>query len=221
MDRSVGLVLSVNVGSVRLLTWQGKTAPSAIWKRPVAGWVAIRGVNLEGVNLEGDDQGDRRAHGGPDKAIYTYAREDAAWWERQLGRPVEAGEFGENLTLAGVNVTDAVIGERWAVGTAILEVAQPRIPCWKLAARMNDPLFVKRFADAGRPGAYLRIVRAGSVAAGDPVCVIKRPAHGITIRTVNVVYLRDPSQAELLLRAPELPDKWHTWAVQAMASGPR
>jgi MOSC domain-containing protein YiiM len=138
-----------------------------------------------------------------------------------LGRPIAAGEFGENLTLAGVNVTDAVIGERWEVGTAVLEVAQPRIPCWKLAARMNDPLFVSRFADAGRPGAYLRIVREGSVAAGDPVRIVERPSHGVTIGTVNGVYLRDRSRAGLLLLAPELPEKWHTWARQALASRSR
>lgn len=213
MDGPVGLVLSVNVGGVRLLTWGGKTAPSGIWKTPVAGRVAVRGVNLDG-----DDQGDRRAHGGPDKAVYAYAREDTVWWEGELGRPIGAGEFGENLTLAGVNVTDAVIGERWEVGTAVLEVAQPRIPCWKLATRMNDPSFVRRFADAGRPGAYLRIVREGSIAAGDPVRVVVRPAHGVTIGTVNAVYLRDPSRASLLLLAPELPEKWHTWARQVLAS---
>ncbi len=86
-------------------------------------------VAVRGVNLAGDDQGDRTVHGGPDKAVYAYAREDAAWWEGQLGRPVEPGEFGENLTLMDVAVTDAVIGERWQIGSTLLEVAQPRFPC--------------------------------------------------------------------------------------------
>ncbi|MDR7417356.1 MAG: MOSC domain-containing protein [Armatimonadota bacterium] len=206
-----GRVLSVNVGGVRLVVWRDREAPTGIWKTPVAGRVATRGTNLDG-----DEQADRKAHGGPDKAVYAYAREDAVWWETELGRAIEAGAFGENLTLQGVAVTDAVIGERWEIGSALFEVAQPRIPCWKLGARMGDDLFPRRFADAGRPGAYLRIAREGAVAAGDPVRVVHRPAHGVTIRTVNLIYLRDPSRAQVLLSVPELPARWHAWAREIL-----
>ncbi len=202
----MGYVVSVNVGSPRLIEWFGRRASTAIWKSPVEGRVAVRGVNLTG-----DDQADRKVHGGPDKAVYAYVREDAAWWEEQLGRPVQPGEFGENLTLLGVAVTDAVIGERWAIGSALLEVAQPRFPCWKLGARMNDPEFPRRFADAGRQGAYLRIIREGDVGAGDEVLLIHRPAHGVTIGTVGDIYLRDHSRAALLLTAPELAEGWRAW----------
>jgi MOSC domain-containing protein YiiM len=198
---------------VRPVVWQGRSAATGIWKSPASGRVAVRGTNLAG-----DEQADRRAHGGPDKAVYAYAREDVAWWEATLGRTIEAGGFGENLTLAGVAVTDAVIGEQWEIGTAVFEVAQPRIPCWKLGARMHDEAFPRRFADAGRPGAYLRVAREGDVGAGDPVRLLHRPAHGVTIGVVNAIYLRDPSRARVLLSVPELPARWHAWAHETLGA---
>ena len=121
-------VLSVNVGLPRAFEYRGRPAKSAIWKSAVAGRVAARGVNLAG-----DDQADRAAHGGYDKAVYAFAVEDARWWEEREGRPFAAGDFGENLTTEGIAVDDARIGERWRIGTALLEVAEPRIPCWRLA----------------------------------------------------------------------------------------
>ncbi|HMA37358.1 MAG TPA: MOSC domain-containing protein, partial [Chloroflexia bacterium] len=165
-----------------------------------------------GVNLAGDDQADRTVHGGPDKAIYVYAADDTAWWEQTLGRALGPGAFGENLTLAGVRVTAAVIGERWAIGSTVLEVAQPRVPCWKLGARMGDPAFPPRFAAAGRPGAYLRIVEPGDVGAGDAVRVVHRPAHGLTVGDVARIYHQDRAEAAAFLRAPELAVGWQHWA---------
>src|SRR4051795_10741194 len=149
----MGLVLSVNVGRPAPLATGRRVVRSAIGKTPVPGPVAVRGVNLDG-----DDQADRKVHGGPDQAVYAYARESYEWWELELGRTLDPGTFGENLTLSGVDVDVAVIGERWAVGTCVLEVTGPRIPCQKLATRMGDPRFVKRFAAGRRPGAYLRIL---------------------------------------------------------------
>ena len=157
-----GKLLSVNVGSPREIEWLGRREATSIWKSPVEGRVPVRGVNVAG-----DDQADREFHGGPDKAVYAYAREDTVWWERELGRELEHGNFGENLTVSGVDVTGAVVGERWEIGTVVLEVAQPRIPCWKLGARMEDASFPVHFAAAGRPGAYLRIVEEGEIGAGD------------------------------------------------------
>src|SRR5215475_12488801 len=125
MATSAGRVLSVNVGTVREFEYGGRPARSAIWKAPVAGRIAVRGVNLAG-----DDQADRKAHGGPDKVVYAYAIEDARWWEPTLGRPLGYGELGENLTVEGLEVNDALVGERWRVGTALLELSEPRIPCW-------------------------------------------------------------------------------------------
>src|SRR5262245_60737167 len=132
MATTVGKVLSVNVGTPREFEFNSRPARSAIWKTPVAGRVAVRGVNLAG-----DDQADRKAHGGPDKAVYAYAVEDVRWWEQQIGRSLAHGEFGENLTIEGIDANDALVGERWQVGNTMLEVSEPRIPCWRLGVRMN------------------------------------------------------------------------------------
>ena len=212
-EPAAGRVLSVNVGAVREIRWRGARGTSAIWKQPVAGRVAVRGVNLEG-----DTQADRDVHGGPDKAVYAYAREDSAWWETQLDRAVEPGAFGENLTLEGVAVTDAVIGERWHVGTTVLEVVQPRVPCWKLGVKMADPGFPRKFGAAGRPGAYLRIVREGDVGAGDEVRVMHRPDHGVTVGLVARAYHADHALAPALPRAPELAAVWRAWAAEVEAA---
>ena len=160
---------------------------------------------LRGVNLRGDDQADRSVHGGPDKAVYAYAAEDIEAWERELQRALGPAPFGENLTVRGVGVSEAVIGERWAVGSTLLEVAQPRLPCFKLGIRMGDPRFLKRFASADRPGAYLRVLREGDVGTGDRVEVIARPAHGVTSAHVARALLRDPSLLARRSRRPSSP----------------
>src|SRR5881275_2662538 len=163
--RSVdAIVLSVNVGTPRTTEWGGRLVTSGIWKEPVDGPVA-----LAGVNLEGDDQADRRAHGGPDKAVYAYAVEDLRWWAQEIGRPPQYGELGENLTTEGMDVNGALVGERWAIGTTVLEVSEPRVPCWRLGVRMNDKLFPRRFTEALRPGAYLRILVEGTMGVGDEI----------------------------------------------------
>jgi MOSC domain-containing protein YiiM len=202
-----GVVESVNVGTPRIVEWRGERVLTSIRKAPVSGRIAVRGVNVAG-----DDQSDRTVHGGPDKAVYSYALEDYDWWSEQLGVELGPATFGENLTVRGVPVTDAVIGERWRVGTVLLEVAQPRFPCYKLGIRMNDPRFLRHFTRAGRPGAYLRIVEEGELAAGDPVQVVYRPDHGLTIGDVVRIVVRDKRQAGRLLEAPELPAHLHQWA---------
>jgi MOSC domain-containing protein YiiM len=202
-----GRLLSVNVGAVRQIELAGRAQTTAIWKLPVSGRVAV-----QGVNVAGDDQADRRVHGGPDRAVYAYAREDYAWWEQQLGRPLEPGMFGENLTTEGVDVTGALVGERWRVGSVVLQVTSPRVPCWKLGVRMGDPRFPRRFAAAGRPGAYLAIVKAGEIGAGDQIQVIQRPRHAVTVGLVAASYHRDHRLAASILAAPELPVAWKEWA---------
>jgi MOSC domain-containing protein YiiM len=184
----------------------GRTVWTAIWKRPVEGRVP-----LQGVNLAGDDQADRSVHGGPDKAVYAYGAEDTDWWEAELGRPLGAGAFGENLTVRGVPVSEAVIGERWAVGSTLLEVAQPRLPCFKLGLRMDDPRFLARFAAAGRPGAYLRVIREGDIGAGDAVEVAGRPEHGVTSALVSRAILGEPDLLTEASQAPELPAALRSW----------
>ncbi len=207
MATGSGRVLSVSVGLPRDFEYNGRPARSAIWKTPVAGRVAARGVNLAG-----DDQADRRAHGGPDKAVYAYAVEDLRWWERQLGRPLQHGELGENLTTEGIDVNGARVGERWEVGTTVLEVSEPRVPCWRLGVRMNDKLFPRRFTEALRPGAYLRILAEGDVGAGDEVRVIERPDHDLTIRDILRIYAFDRKEAGRLLTIPRMSESWKEWA---------
>jgi len=168
-------IVSVNVGRPRSVRWQGRDVVSGIWKEPVDG--SIEGV---GVNLDGDDQADRRVHGGVDKAIYAYATEDYDWWEPVSGR-LGPGTFGENLTTADIDLNAASIGDRWQVGTAVLEVAQPRQPCFKLGMRMGDAAFPGRFDAAGRPGAYLRIIEPGRIGAGDPIVVTPAERPAVTI----------------------------------------
>jgi len=202
------IVETVNVGVPRPVEVDGQTVWTAIWKDPVEGRVPLRGVNLRG-----DDQADRSVHGGPDKAVYAYGAEDTEWWEAELGRPLGPGAFGENLTVRGLAVSEAVIGERWVVGSTLLEVAQPRLPCFKLGLRMGDPRFLKRFAVAGRPGAYLRVIREGDIGAGDPIDVVSRPDHGVTSALVSRAILREPALLAAASQAPELPAELREWML--------
>jgi MOSC domain-containing protein YiiM len=211
-----GVVVSVNVGTPREVPWRGRTVRSAIWKHPVPGRVKVRGVNVDG-----DDQGDREVHGGVDKALYSYAAEDYGWWGAELGQELAPGTFGDNLTVRGIDVSGAEVGERWRVGGALLEVAQPRTPCFKLGIRMGSQRFPRRFAAAGRPGAYLRILAEGEVAAGDPVEVVHRLGHGLTVAEVSRIYHFDHAAAARLLRVPELAGTWRRWAERMVTDGPR
>src|SRR4051794_40392430 len=185
MDARGGRVVSVNVGAVRAVEWHGRIVETGIWKEPVTGRVGVRGVNLDG-----DDQADRRVHGGPDKAVYAYAVEDYEWWSRELGRELGPGTFGENLTVAGIELGAAVAGSCWQVGTAVLQVAQPRSPCFKLGIRMGDASFVDDFDLAGRFGAYLRIVEEGDVGVGDAVVVSGVPRDGVTLYEIGLAWQR-------------------------------
>jgi MOSC domain-containing protein YiiM len=152
--------------------------------------------------------------------VYAYAVEDTRWWESELGRSIGPGGFGENLTVEGLPLVDSVVGERWTAGTAVLEVSEPRIPCWKLSLRMEEATFQRRFTGAGRPGTYLRIVEPGDIGAGDDVQVVSRPDHGFTVGDIWRVYHHDRHAAASLLDVPQLSDSWREWAagrVQRMA----
>jgi MOSC domain-containing protein YiiM len=204
-------LLSVNVGRPRAVDTGRRTVTTAIWKTPVEGRVRVRGVNLDG-----DDQADRSVHGGPDKALYAYAIEETRAFEAELGRELGPGAFGENLTTAGIDVSGALIGERWQIGTTLLEVVQPRFPCFKLGIRMEDPAFVKRFAKASRPGAYLRIVQEGDVGAGDEISVdaAALPGHGVSVRLIFDAVLLDHGLAAQALTAPQLIPELRDWLTQ-------
>jgi MOSC domain-containing protein YiiM len=203
-------VVSVNVGSPTPLVTGSRVIESAIVKAPVEGPVAVRGVNLEG-----DDQADRSVHGGPDQAVYAYASEDIAFWTDVTGLELGGGWgriFGENLTTAGIDVSGARIGERWRIGTVELRVTAPRIPCFKLEARMGVRGFQKQFIRSGRPGAYLAIEQEGELQAGDAVEILHRPAHDVTPRLlVEVLWLDRTRLREIEPGRPDLIPKLAEW----------
>lgn len=195
-------VLSVNVGAIRRVEWRGAEVMTAIWKTPVEGRVALRGVNFAG-----DDQADRTVHGGRHKAVYAYATEDYAFWRDAEGMETSPGLFGENLTVEGLDLSSAIVGERWTVGSTVLEVAQPRLPCYKLGIRVGDQHFLKRFLRAFRVGAYLRVVREGDVGAEDVITVTDTPKHGVTLHSM-IEALYDRRKAAALLQVSPLPAFW-------------
>jgi MOSC domain-containing protein YiiM len=197
----LGRLISVNVGTPKRIDTGRRIVETAIWKDPVEGRVRVRGVNLDG-----DRQADLSVHGGPDKAVYAYAIEESRLWEAELGREFGAGAWGENLTTEGIDVSGAVLGERWRIGTTLLEVVQPRLPCFKLALKMGDPTFVRRFAQASRPGAYLKILEEGELGAGDAIEVFGRPDHGVDVRLVADAFLVDHSLISRAQQAPQLID---------------
>lgn len=190
-----------------------KPTRTGIDKRPATGPVAVRRLGLVG-----DTICDTVNHGGVDQAVYAYAEEDAAWWQDQLAGVLPfrlaPGSFGENLTTRGIEVTEAVIGERWRIGSTILQVSVPRIPCSTFAAYWGVDRLIKRFTAAGRPGAYLRVLTAGELSAGDPITVLDRPAHGLTISQTFRALTGDHSLAARLVAAPELPDEARQRAEQ-------
>ena len=201
-----GTVLSVNVGRPQTYDTAKGLVTTAIWKQPVDGR-----VRTIGVNLEGDDQADRVNHGGWHKAIYAYAREDVLYWEDLLGRELGPGSMGENLTIAGIDPNEALIGERWAVGSTILEVSEPRSPCYRLGLRHGDVTLPRRFVTAQRPGTYLRIIQQGDIGAGDRIEVLERPEHDVTVRLAFQAWLVDRSLVPRLRAAPQLSDAWKDW----------
>ena len=214
LDRLEGLVAEVDGSGPRAL---GKrVVQSAIGKQPVDGPVAVRGVNLEG-----DDQADRSVHGGPDQAVYAYASEDEAFWSDVIGRDLPGGwggVFGENLTTAGIDVSGARIGERWRIGTVELRLTGPRIPCFKLEARIGSPGFQKRFLHAGRPGAYFAITQEGVLQAGDAIEIVGRPEHEVTpALVVEAMWLDRSRLAEVEPAVPDMLPKLAEWYAELKA----
>lgn len=199
-------VLSVNVVHALVPDTRGDLDETAIDKRPATGRVPVQPAGTGQSGLAGDQIMDTRHHGGPDQAVYAYAREDLDWWAAELGRDLSHGCFGENLTTTGIDVTGAVIGERWQVGSdgLVLEVTSHRIPCATFQGWMGEPRWVKRFTEHGASGAYLRVVSAGTVGADDEVEIVHRPAHGVTVGDVFVPRRTDAARLQRML--DEQPD---------------
>jgi MOSC domain-containing protein YiiM len=191
-------VLSLNLSLPKPIDLGEKLVQTGIFKTPV------RDALLTKTGFQGDAQADRKNHGGADQAVYLYSAEDYAWWSDTLGLDLEPGTFGENLTLSHFSAP-LRIGDRFKLSEVLLEATSPRIPCDKLAAKMGDPGFVKRFAQAERPGVYTRVLRTGSVRVGDAVAHLANPAEAPTLlECFRWFYEKHPDSAALqdALRAP-------------------
>jgi MOSC domain-containing protein YiiM len=201
-----GQIVSVNIGSVREIVYRGRPRTTAIWKEPVVGRLPVLAEQVSG-----DHQADPTVHGGPDKAVYSYASEDYAWWSKELGETLGPGTFGENLTTAGIDLSDLRIGEQVRAGTALLEVTAPRFPCWKLGFRMGTQKFPRRFLEAARAGTYFAVVQQGDVGAGDPIVSASRPPHPVTVGLIAHLNHADRQLAALLMEAVQAglsPAEW-------------
>jgi MOSC domain-containing protein YiiM len=201
-------VISVNAGRGKDADWAGRLGRTAIDKRPVAG-----PVDVGWLGLTGDEQADTEHHGGREQALYAYAREDLDWWVERLARELANGVFGENITTAGLDITGALIGEVWQLGTAVVQVTAPRIPCVVFAGWLDERSWVRRFADAGRPGAYLRVLQEGTVRAGDGLEVISRPGERVTIAESMAAFYGDAELMRRLLRVEGRGGKWDEIAI--------
>ncbi|RNG26976.1 MOSC domain-containing protein [Streptomyces botrytidirepellens] len=203
-------LLSVNVGKPRPNPWKGLSA-TGIDKRPVDGPVTVTAPGPKGtgaVGLDGDRAYDVKHHGGPDQAVYAYAREDLDGWEAELNRPLANGVFGENLTITGLDVNAALIGERWRIGPdVVLEVSCPRIPCATFQGWLERDGWIKRFTEAALPGAYLRVIAPGTLRTGDPVEIVHRPDHDVTIALAFRALTREAALLPRLLAADALPEE--------------
>lgn len=202
-------IVSVNVGLPREVVWKGMTVQTAIFKEPVAGAVAIRKLNLAG-----DQQADLTVHGGPDKAAYAYPVEHYEYWRQQLRDiSISWGAFGENLTTEGLSEDTVCIGDILRAGSAILQVTQPRMPCYKLQLRFNRDDIIKRFLLSGRSGFYLSLIEEGDVGPGSRVEILDRDPDHVTISDIVLLYLgqtRDPKLLQRATNVTSLPDNWKT-----------
>ncbi|SDP42339.1 MOSC domain-containing protein YiiM [Nakamurella panacisegetis] len=203
-------MLSVNIG--RAMEFEHTSAShTGIDKRPVDHPVMVTAPgpkHVAGSGLAGDDVCDRRHHGGDDQAVYAYAREDLDTWSAELGRDLPSGCFGENLTTIGLDITNAVVGERWAVGdTLVLQVSDPRIPCRTFAGFLGEAGWVKRFTERSAPGTYLRVITPGPVGAGDAIRVVDRPDHGVTVRVAFRALTVEPALLARLVGVDGLSDE--------------
>ncbi|MFJ4092871.1 MOSC domain-containing protein [Kitasatospora sp. NPDC089913] len=203
-------LLTVNIGRPRPNPWKGLDA-TGIDKRPVDGPVRVAAPGPKGtgeVGLAGDRVYDVKHHGGPDQAVYAYAREDLDAWQEELGRPLANGVFGENLTTLGLDVNGALIGERWRIGPdVVLEVSAPRVPCATFQGRLEQEGWIKRFTQAAVPGAYLRVVEPGDVRAADRIDVVHRPGHEVTVALAFRALTLEPELLPLLPAADALPEE--------------
>src|SRR5579862_288697 len=202
-------LLSVNVGLPRDITWQGRTVHTAIWKEPVEGRRVVRRLNIDG-----DGQGDLAGHGGEHRAVFVYQIESYRYWQGELGRTdFTHGQFGENFTVEGLADNEVCIGDRYRIGSALFEVTQPRVTCYRVGIRMNEPQMAALLVAHNRPGFYFRVIEEGEIAAGDEIVRVTRGPESMTIAEVNALLYKPGHPADRLeraLRVPALSAGWHS-----------
>ena len=202
-------LLSVNVGLPRDIAWQGKTVHTAVWKAPVQGRRMVRRLNIDG-----DGQGDLTGHGGEHRAVFVYQIDSYHYWQSQLGRDdFSYGEFGENFTVEGLPDDEVCIGDRYRIGGALFEVTQPRVTCYRVGIRMNEPRMAALLVSHGRPGFYFRVLQEGEVEAGDEIVKVTADPERMTVSEIDaLLYLPEhpKSRLEKTLRIPALSAGWRT-----------
>ena len=207
-------VVSINITSVvHQGEWTGSEGRTGIDKRSVTG-----AIEFKNNGVVGDRVIDTNVHGGYEQAVYAYAREDAQWWEREINEEIPAGRFGENLTTEGIDVNAALIGEQWKIGSVILEVSQPRIPCRVFAGFWKRATLIKDFTQAGRPGTYLRIIQEGTAQAGDAIEVIFKPNHTITISDLFAAKSGERSKINQIKDVTYLSTEFKEWSQKIAAT---
>ncbi len=207
-------VISINITSVvHQGEWTGSEGRTGIDKRSVSG-----AIEFKDNGVVGDRVIDTNVHGGYEQAVYAYAREDAQWWEKEINEEIPAGRFGENLTTEGIDVNAALIGEQWKIGSVILEVSQPRIPCRVFAGFWKRATLIKDFTQAGRPGTYLRIIQEGRAQAGDSIEVIFKPDHTITISDLFAAKSGERSKINQIKDVTYLSTEFKEWSHKIAAT---
>ena len=207
-------VLSINITSVvHQGEWTGSEGRTGIDKRSVSGPIEFKNNGVAGDRIIHTN-----VHGGYDQAVYAYAIEDAQWWEREINEEISAGRFGENLTTEGIDVNAALVGEQWKIGSVILEVSQPRIPCRVFAGFWKRSTLIKDFTQAGRPGTYLRIIQEGSAQAGDSIEVIFKPDHAISIKDLFLAKSGERSKINEIKEVDQLSSGFKEWAEKIAAT---
>jgi ferredoxin-NADP reductase/MOSC domain-containing protein YiiM len=217
-DRRAGSLLSVNVGLPQDVVWHGQTVHTAVWKRPVEGPRLVRRLNIDG-----DGQGDLAGHGGEHRAVFVYQIDSYRYWQQQLGRTdFSYGQFGENFTVEGLADDQVCIGDRYRIGEAVFEVTQPRVTCYRVGIRMDNPQFPALLISHHRPGFYLRVLREGAVQAGEEIVQVAAGPEAMTVAEIDaLLYLPGHPRQQVLraLRIPALPDGWRA-SFQAMLEQP-
>src|SRR5246127_4786112 len=203
----MGRLLSVNVGLPRDITWQGRTVHTGIWKAPVSGPCMVRRLNIDG-----DGQGDRAGHGGETRAVFVYQSDSYRYWQSQLGRTsLSYGQFGENFTVEGLADGEVCIGDRYRIGGALFEGRQPRVTCYRVGIRMNEPEMAALLVKHGRPGFYFRVIEEGEVAAGDEITQVAAGPERMSVFEINaLLYMpgHPRDSLERALRIPALSGGW-------------